>query len=128
MNATEKQVLNIVIFLSILGVLVYFGGPPPPKTTTEEANHTTTTIVTVKKPDGTTTTTEKIDSKTKTNTVIVPPRPKLNVSVLVANDFSKNSLQPLYGVSISKEVLGPVTAGAFALTNGTIGVSIGINF
>ncbi len=128
MNKTEKEILTILTILAVLGAIVYFGSPPAPKTTTEEANHTTTTIVTVKKPDGTTTTTEKIDSKTKTNTVVVPPRPKLNVSVLVANDFSKNSVQPLYGVSISKEVLGPVTAGAFALTNGTIGVSIGVNF
>ena len=35
---------------------------------------------------------------------------------------------PLYGISANKEFIGPITIGAFGLTNGTIGLSIGVNF
>jgi len=31
-------------------------------------------------------------------------------------------------VSVSKELFGPVTVGAFALTNSTFGISIGLDF
>lgn len=34
----------------------------------------------------------------------------------------------IYGASVTKPVLGPITAGAFFLTNSTIGVSLGLEF
>lgn len=129
MTRTEIEGLVFIGALAILFAFGYFVYNSSPKTDIKEDNHTVTTIVTVKKPNGTVTTTEKIDSKTKTNTVIVPPKTgKINISVLVTNDFSKRSLQPAYGMSISREILGPITVGAFGLTTGVVGVSIGINF
>ncbi len=36
--------------------------------------------------------------------------------------------KPIYGASANMEVFGPVTAGVFGLTNGVIGINLGINF
>lgn len=93
-------------------------------------------IVIVKEKDKTTTTiTEDTDTKTNetkdTNikvdqTVTAPARSTLNVSGLAGIDFVKG--QPVYGASVSKELLGPITVGAYGLTNGVVGLSIGINF
>lgn len=57
----------------------------------------------------------------------VAAKPTINLSALVANDFTAIP-KPLYGLSISKEFLGPITVGAFGLTNGVVGLSLGYNF
>lgn len=106
-----------------------------------EDTHTKTTIVTTKAPDGTVQQTETIDNSTSTHTTentdttaqiqqtVTPQKTgTLNLSVIVANDFSKGGLLPVYGASITKEVLGPVTIGAWGLTSGVLGVSLGLNF
>lgn len=101
---------------------------------TDKTDHKT--VVIDKKPTGDiiTTITDDIDTKTQekqqvddTKTNVAAKRSMVNVSALVANDFV-GSFKPTYGVSVSKEILGPITVGVFGLTNGTIGVSIGINF
>ncbi len=101
--------------------------------------HTKTTITESKKPDGTDTTTtvidqvqnekatESMDSKMMTESTSKPGS-KINISVLGANDFSRGLLVPTYGLSVSKEFIGPVTVGAFGLMNGVVGVSIGLDF
>lgn len=53
-------------------------------------------------------------------------RKTLNISGLAGLDTLDKRL--VYGASINKEVLGPVTLGAYGLTNGVLGLSIGINF
>lgn len=103
----------------------------------DKDTHTITTIT--KKPDGTIT--ETIDKTTETKsqekdqivshvdqTITPPKQSKLNISVLGASDFSRGLLIPTYGLSVSKEVLGPVTIGAFGLMNGVVGISIGLDF
>jgi hypothetical protein len=99
------------------------------KTTTEETSHTKTITKTVKQPDGTITIISTIDERAKSNTVasLPVPRKKTNVSVLMSNDFSAR-FKPVYGISVQRELLGPITVGVFGLTNSTVGVSIGINF
>lgn len=52
---------------------------------------------------------------------------KLSVSALIAGDIHEG-LKPTYGIAISREILGPFTAGGFILNNGTIGLSLGMNF
>ncbi len=113
------------------------------ETTTEskqkevDKNHTVTTIVIKKQPDGTTETTQVIDSTTK-NTVntlvntsareeVARQNPVINISLLAGFDYSQ-PLKPLYGISASKEILGPMTVGVFGLTNHVVGLSIGVNF
>lgn len=103
------------------------------KVDTVAVDHTKTVIVTVKAKDGSSTTTETIDQKSKTKTdaisqVPVTTKQKTNISVLVGNDFSNSVIKPMYGVSVTRELLGPVTVGAYGLTNGVIGISLGINF
>lgn len=93
--------------------------------------HTTTHTIT--QPNGIVDTTTVTDDHSKTSesdskTAIVIKQPTWNVSGLVANDFSKGVILPAYGVSVSKEILGPFSIGAFGLTNGTIGLSLGVNF
>jgi hypothetical protein len=102
--------------------------------------HTNTTVTTVKKPDGTITTVKKIDQivsdKTKTDSTdskisqnaSTPQRASImNVSVLGSPGF-ESGIKMNYGVSVTKEVFGPLTVGGFGMTNGVIGVSIGLDF
>lgn len=106
------------------------------KDTTQDKKKKTTIE---KTPDGKEITT--IEEETVTNTkqttdktdqsstsVIANARKTLNVSGLASLDLSSRSVMPVYGASISKEILGPVTVGVFGLTNGVIGVSIGLDF
>lgn len=94
-----------------------------------DKKHTVITRIIVKNPDGTEKTVETIDETEKTKTKITTaPKPTVNLSALVATDFSQSQLKPTYGVSITKEVLGNITVGAFVLDNKTAGVSIGYNF
>jgi lipopolysaccharide export LptBFGC system permease protein LptF len=103
--------------------------------------HTKTTITETKQPTGVDTTitvidqvqddktAEKDNSISNTQTTITPTsKSKLNISILGAEDFSKGFTQPTYGLSVNKEVLGPVTVGAFGLMNGTVGISVGLDF
>jgi len=41
---------------------------------------------------------------------------------------STGPLTPTFGVHVSRRVLGPVSAGAFGLSSGDVGLSIGLNF
>lgn len=95
-------------------------------------------IVTIKEnPDGSKETTiitdTTTDSKTNTNasnqtTEETKKGKKLNVSILAGTSPSFNLTELVYGASISKELIGPVTVGAWALTNKSIGLSVGLNF
>lgn len=113
------------------------------QTNTDQDKHTHTqeTITTTKTPDGTVKTVQEImqvaDTETKSLTnkttneesdTIPPKINTLNISALIANDFSRGLLVPTYGASVTKQILGPATIGAFGLTNGVVGVSIGLNF
>lgn len=106
---------------------------------TEHVNKDVHSVKVVKRAtDGSTTvtvTTDVVDHDTVTRdqqlnaqTIVTPPKTsKLNVSALVSTDFTRG-LAPAYGVSVSKEVLGPVTIGAFGFTSGVFGLSIGLDF
>lgn len=101
--------------------------------------HKETTTVIEKDPDGktktTTTVTEDTTTKKHVDTTIekhedltITPtiRDTLNVSALIGADFRQKD--PVYGVSVTKQFLGPVTIGIFGLTNYTVGLSVGLNF
>lgn len=95
-------------------------------------------ITQVKKPDGSVTTVTVIDtarstqdnktSDTLTKTVEKPRTPITNISLLVSTSTHSFTSPPTYGISINREIAGSITVGAFGLVNGTIGLSIGINF
>jgi len=68
------------------------------------------------------------DTNISVTQTITPPKTSLiNISGLASLDTSRG-FTPVYGISASKEFIGPITLGAFGLTNGTIGLSIGVNF
>ena len=103
--------------------------------------HTVTHTVTVVKPDGNSVTTtdtqtnisdkqiDTDDTKTSISQVTsIAARSTINISALAGVNANNLSQVPIYGISISKEVLGPITAGLYGLNNGILGVSIGVNF
>lgn len=105
-------------------------------TDSDQQKHEVETIT--KKPDGEVTTvitedtntvaTQNQESVSHTETTVTPPKINtMNISALVGVDLP-NSLKPLYGASFTKQFLGPISIGAWGLTNGTLGVSVGINF
>ncbi len=137
MSLQYKVILSLVALLAAYSFGHYTKPQPAIATTTTQETEKQLqhdVIVTIKTPDGTTKTVETVDTTTKVQEqkkeveVTPPKQSKINISALVANDFSRGGILPLYGVSVSKEFLGPVTIGAFGLTNGTIGLSLGINF
>lgn len=110
-------------------------------TTKQVDRDTHTDTTTVVEEDGTgkkkTTTTVVQDTTTKSKTdevikddktsVATPAkRNTLNVSTLAS--VGLNNFVPVYGLSVTKEVLGPITVGAFGLTSGVVGISLGLNF
>lgn len=103
--------------------------------------HVEIKTVTAKAPDGTVTTTTTKDIVTAAtkerdvkSTVVesrstqVQKKSTLNVSALFGVDTRSSAPVVSYGVSVSKEFIGPVTVGLFGLNNGTVGVSLGLNF
>jgi hypothetical protein len=71
---------------------------------------------------------ERVDSSTNIETVIeTGKRSTINVSALVGMNW-ENRHPAIYGISVNKEILGPITIGAWGLNNGTVGLSIGVNF
>lgn len=87
---------------------------------------TVTTIVEKKKETGSgTQTTDKQDHKT-IDVSRSGGAEHGNVSILAGIQTKPGAL--VYGGQISTTLVGPVTIGGFALTSGTFGASLGINF
>ena len=90
----------------------------------------TKTVVT-KKPDGTvrteTSVTESTGTKRKTEQKQVEDVRKNHAQVLIGSSL-KDFGVPVYGLSYQREIIGPVSVGAFGLTNGTVGLSLGVTF
>lgn len=109
-------------------------------TDSESSKHKETEIITIKNPDGSEKTTTKIiedsnkqkktesDSAKNTNssTETTKSGPSINLAALGGWDLS--SQKPVYGALVSKQILGPVTIGAFGLSNGSVGGSVGVQF
>lgn len=102
-----------------------------------------TTTTTTKKPDGTVSTTtvttsedtskinrDKEDDKTVTSDTVkevTRSSSKLILSAMAGASVTSLSTS-IYGGSIQKSVLGPITVGAWGMSNGTAGLSLGLLF
>lgn len=137
--------LGGIIGLSVLiGALIGFYAKPAKIVTTQviqknadvtKRDDTVTTVTQTKKPDGTVTTVTTITDKNTTaahssthtadKTTETRTEGATTVSALVGVDFGRGLT---YGASIQHQILGPLNVGAFGLTNGVMGVSIGIRF
>jgi len=106
----------------------------------EIARHKTST--TTKSPDGTetTTTTEdtKLDTHSDTQTDIAKDTEKSRIEtpmnigmrfdVLAGLDVTNPAGGYLFGVHVSKQLIGPINFGIWALTNKTVGISAGLQY
>lgn len=100
--------------------------------------HKEVTTVKTKAPDGTVkivTTTDivsntsvKTDSEITSVKSVTSTAKKLNVSALFAYDYKRPLSIPNYGVSITKEVFGPITASVGYVNSGTILIGFGLDF
>jgi hypothetical protein len=114
------------------------------QTNTDSNKHLTTVKTETDLPDGTKTIVTKTeltdDTKKKTDTKDVTSD---TINTTVSKEVTRGSspvtlsllagaqltgFTPVYGGSISKEVLGPITLGAFYLSNTTAGLSVGLTF
>jgi hypothetical protein len=88
-------------------------------------NGTTTTTIT----DDTTTNTQEQQQETShvTETITPPKTNTLSINALAATSIHAPGTM-IYGASIQKQFLGPINTGLFGLTNGTVGVTIGLSF
>lgn len=100
----------------------------------DSRKHVQTTTTTVKEPNGRVKTVKQTDAVSDTKTEVkkdavteVAKTPKTNISVLIGYD-SPGLDKPYYGLSVTRQVLGSTTLGVWGINNGTIGLSIGVNF
>lgn len=108
------------------------------ETEAEREKHKDTTTVTTEKPDGTrvtethtvedTNARRSTDSTTDKQSDTVKTYAGVRTSITALAGLGSLSGPPIYGGAVSRSILGPVNAGAWALTNGTVGVSLGLEF
>lgn len=157
MTPQVKEILAGVVLIVVAFAIGRYTGPEHIKTVTkivtvqtdsktddsQVEDHKKVTIVDVTSPDGTNTkTTTVVDDKdtqdkstdtSKTTTdesksvEVTKSSPKIQVSALAARNLS-NFASPIYGGMVSKSILGPITLGAFGLSDKTVGLSIGLMF
>lgn len=96
-------------------------GPDGSKETTSHTVETTETAKKKSQSDSSEST--RAESETKE---IERGTAKVTVSALAGTSFT--SPQIVYGASVSKPILGPITVGVFYLTPGTLGGMLGLTF
>lgn len=106
----------------------------------EKEVHKTKKTVEKTNPDGSkeTTTTETEDSTTTTTTEkdkssskeTERSSSKIHVAALAGMDITKglNPALIVYGASVSKDILGPISIGVFGFNDGRLGLSVGLSF
>lgn len=115
------------------------------KTDIDKNRHTETTVTEIVRPDGTkekttrttqdTQTTQKRDTASTKDTVttaeetkeVTRGTAKVTISALAGAQIG-SSTPLVYGASVSKPILGPITVGIFGLSNATFGASLGLTF
>lgn len=146
MNLKTKVLIGIIACASVFAA-GRFSAPEKIKTVTIEIEKKTTTadttkevhrkITTIERPDGTretivtedTTSENKsstTDDKSLTSSKEITKGSNTTILALVGVDFSTPGI--MYGASISRPVLGPISIGVWALTNKTAGLGIGLAF
>lgn len=108
-------------------------------TTTKDTKEVVTTTET-SKPNGekVVTVVDNIDTHEKTgsadsiksaqdNKVVESKKSTIHLQLLGGADMTSN-FKLVYGGMVSKQFIGPVTLGVFGLSDGTLGLSIGLEF
>lgn len=136
LNYPVNEKVALVFMVLAFGVGLYCGqflvdSPTQVSEVTNTGKKTHRVITTTKDKDGKKVTQVVEDSitnttKTKQETKSIKGK-TTNISVLGGVTLSARP-ELVYGVSISKQAIGPTTIGLFGLTNGILGASIGLNF
>lgn len=140
MSVKSKVIIAAIALLAAFAFGRY-SAPAFRKTETETheskdvEKHKKTTVVETEKPDGTKEKKTVVEEGSKRSSnkdarsseEIRRDASKVTVSTLAAIHIFPGAYTS-YGVSIMKPVLGPITLGAFYLTPGIIGASIGLTF
>lgn len=96
-------------------------------------------VVIVKNKDGssTTTVTDDRDSKSKqtdntqvssdTTKITIKEGARTTITAMAGVSITQVGT-PIYGASVSRTIMGPIAIGAFGLSNGVGGVTLGLNF
>lgn len=141
-----KIIIGTVVLLTAFAAGRY--SVQKPAVTTIEDKHTDTEVhkdkdthkitTITKEPDGKTTTTIVEDSNTHTDKdkstdshldqKITPQKISTLHLAAMAGTQLGHGLVPAYGLLVSKQVLGPITVGAFGFNNGLVGVTVGLDF
>ena len=99
-------------------------------------NNIVTITHTVKEPNGTIITNTKTTDKStqtqigvsKENNSITRTASKPNWKIEGLAGLKWGSSGPVYGIGVSKRILGPIFVGGWGLSDKTVGVSVGIDF
>jgi hypothetical protein len=107
------------------------------KKTEDDVKHEKTTTVEVKQPNGTdtttTVTTDDTEDKERDDTSISQTKEtsksssKLTIAALAGVNVTSPGTM-IYGGSVSRGLIGPISIGVFGLSNGVGGASIGLSF
>lgn len=99
------------------------------KTLPDGSKETTTTVVEDTHSDKKTDKSADSDRNTTTDTKkeVVNSSGRVTISALAGAPITSLGT-PVYGGSVTKNILGPIVGGVWALTNGTVGVSLGLQF
>jgi hypothetical protein len=101
----------------------------------KEKKQTRKIVTILEKPDGTKKTVIREDTNTVADTDIqssthskksVEIRSKKPTQISILTGFATVERELVYGLAVTKPVLGPVTIGVWGLNNKTIGASVGI--
>lgn len=142
----KTKILLVVLYTAVIIAGTRYLTPEKIKIETKTEKVVETQIVekvvtkTIERPDGTKETTTVVDRDINRNSNTTTDRSKevivahnsLNVSLLAGAQpklYEGVSLGPIvYGASVTKTLLGPITIGAWILSNPSVGLSIGLNF
>jgi hypothetical protein len=149
MDTRQKIIISIVVVAASFSA-GRFSAPTKVETKTEvvkveiekkeRKSDTDKTTVEVVKPDGTkiTRTETKRTTETKTDTkqgerttdtkLVEGQKSPVTISALGAINIGDPAQGIIYGASVSRPMIGPIAVGIFGLTNGTVGLSIGLQF
>lgn len=154
----RTKVILVVVYTAVVAASAYYFAPQKVQIVEKEVKvevekkdtdvtkkgHVDTVTKIKKNKDGSTvtvihevqddkTSVEVKDDKTETDskdksTTIEKSKGVTNLSVLSGINVSQPGNPILYGASVNRSILGPITIGLWGLSNGTCGASVGLNF
>lgn len=101
------------------------------KTEEEATDKSTTAVVVAEAKKDTFAETSKREATESKSKTVTESRPQWKASALAGVDLATalhGELRPIYGGALERRVLGPFSAGVWALSNGTAGLSMSIQF